>query len=323
MPFVGPLRRDDGEGRIWGAIIDRVLRRPGCLDRALRWAAPRSRGTGTSAPHRGTRARDLPAEPAVSRPTTVSRSPSRAPDPGQRRRQGRGRPIAGAQSAIAELKRRRWRASAAEQADHRRRQRAGTVANISVPVDGTGTDSASNAALAALRDEIVPATVGTIPGAEVGVSGFTAESKDFNDKMKSVAPLVFGFVLVFAFVLLLFAFRSLVLAAKAIVLNLLSVAAAYGILVLVFQHGWGKELLGFDSTAGIDSVPADLPLRDPVRALDGLPRVHPEPDPRGLRPRHEHRARRSLMGSRRRPASSRARRSSWSASSRSSRRSRC
>ena len=57
---------------------------------------------------------------------------------------------------------------------------------------------------------------------------------------------VFVFVLMFAFVLMLVSFRSLVIAAKAIVLNLLSVAAAYGVLVLVFQHGWGKGLLGFD-----------------------------------------------------------------------------
>ncbi len=69
--------------------------------------------------------------------------------------------------------------------------------------------------------------------------------------MKSVAPRVFVFVLLFAFLLMLVAFRSLVIAAKAIVLNLLSVAAAYGAIVLVFQHGWGKGLLGFDSTAAI------------------------------------------------------------------------
>ena len=69
--------------------------------------------------------------------------------------------------------------------------------------------------------------------------------------MKSVVWFVFAFVLGFAFLLLLFAFRSLVIAAKAIVLNLLSVAAAYGILVLVFQHGWGKQVLGFDATGGI------------------------------------------------------------------------
>ena len=72
--------------------------------------------------------------------------------------------------------------------------------------------------------------------------------------MKSTLPLVVGFVLVFAFGLMLVAFRSIVVAAKAIVLNLLSVAAAYGVLVIVFQHGFAKGLLGFSSTAGIDPV---------------------------------------------------------------------
>ena len=69
------------------------------------------------------------------------------------------------------------------------------------------------------------------------MTGITAGTKDFNDKLKSVAPLVFGFVLLLAFGLMLFAFRSLVIAAKAIVLNLISIAAAYGVMVLVFQHG--------------------------------------------------------------------------------------
>ena len=77
----------------------------------------------------------------------------------------------------------------------------------------------------------------------------TAESKDFSDSVKSHAPLVFGFVLAMAFLLLLFTFRSIVIPIKAIVLNLLSVGAAYGVLVLVFQHGIGQSLLGFESTA--------------------------------------------------------------------------
>ena len=72
--------------------------------------------------------------------------------------------------------------------------------------------------------------------------------------MKSTLPLVVGFVLVFAFGLMLVAFRSLVVAVKAIALNLLSVAAAYGVLVIVFQYGFAKGLLGFGSTAGIDPV---------------------------------------------------------------------
>ena len=69
--------------------------------------------------------------------------------------------------------------------------------------------------------------------------------------MRGKAPLVFVFVLALAFLVMLVAFRSVVIAVKSIVLNLLSVAAAYGVLVLVFQHGLGKELLGFEYTEGV------------------------------------------------------------------------
>jgi uncharacterized membrane protein YdfJ with MMPL/SSD domain len=69
--------------------------------------------------------------------------------------------------------------------------------------------------------------------------------------MKSSVPYVFGFVLTFAFLLLLASFRSIVIAAKAVVLNLLSVAAAYGVVVAVFQYGWGENLLDFQSNGAI------------------------------------------------------------------------
>jgi uncharacterized membrane protein YdfJ with MMPL/SSD domain len=128
---------------------------------------------------------------------------------------------------------------------------AGTVAQIELPTDGTGTDEASDAALATLREDVIPATVGALDGVEAGVTGTTAISQDFDDSMRSTAPFVFAFVLAFAFVLLLVSFRSIVIAVKAIVLNLLSVAAAYGVLVLVFQHSWAKGLLGFDYTGGV------------------------------------------------------------------------
>ena len=178
----------------------------------------------------------------------------------------------------------------------------GTVANIAIPIDGNGNDGPSNAALAALRDDIVPATVGSIPDAEVAVGGFAAESKDSNDEMKSVAPYVFAFVLLFAFLLLLVAFRSLVIAAKAIVLNLLSVAAAYGILVLVFQYGWGKQFLGFDATGGIAPflpiflfvILFGLSMDYHVFILSRIREAYDRGD--------EHRARRSRTGSRRPPA---------------------
>ncbi len=100
---------------------------------------------------------------------------------------------------------------------------------------------------------MIPATVGQLPGVKVGVTGTTAGSKDFNDSMKSHLPLVFAFVLTMAFLLLLVTFRSITIPLTAIVLNLLSVGAAYGVLVLVFQHTWAQSLLGFKSTGAITS----------------------------------------------------------------------
>jgi putative drug exporter of the RND superfamily len=129
-----------------------------------------------------------------------------------------------------------------------------TVAVVSLPIAvGNGTDDASNTALATLRGRLIPQSVGRVAGVTANVSGLTAQSKDFNDQMRSRAPLVFAFVLAVAFLLLLVTFRSIVIPLKAIVLNLLSVGAAYGVLVLVFQKGWFESLLGFKSTGAIES----------------------------------------------------------------------
>jgi RND superfamily putative drug exporter len=129
----------------------------------------------------------------------------------------------------------------------------GKVALVSVPLAGTGNDETSFRALDALRNEVVPTTIGTLHDVEAAVTGETAVSEDFNALMAERMPLVMGFVLVLAFALLLVAFRSIVIAAKAVLLNLLSVGAAYGLLVAVFQWGWGESLLGFDSTGSITS----------------------------------------------------------------------
>ena len=251
IPFVHRLRRDDGEGRVWGAIIDRVLRRP-ALSAALAagvlvaLAVPAIQ-LHTANPNIDTYPQNLlktykrmkAAFPGTQVAANVVVKAPNVDAPAMK-------------EAIGQLE---WRALSHglmyEPIDVDVNE-AKTVANISIPVRGSGTDSKSNEALAALRDEIVPVTVGSVSGAVAGVTGETAQSKDFNDQMKTVAPLVFGFVLLFAFVLMLVSFRSLVIAAKTIVLNLLSVGAAYGILVLVFQHGWGKQLLGFEFTGGID-----------------------------------------------------------------------
>jgi RND superfamily putative drug exporter len=125
------------------------------------------------------------------------------------------------------------------------------VARVTIPLVGNGVDAKSNDALRNLRDNVLPATIGKIPGATFAVTGNTAQSVDQNSLLKSKAPIVFGFVLIFAFGLLLVSFRSIVIAVKAILLNLLSVGAAYGVLIAIFQYGWGEGLLDFSSNGGI------------------------------------------------------------------------
>ena len=255
VPFVGRFRSDDGEGRIWGAIVDRVLRRP-ALSAALAagvllaLAAPAlqlalaPQGVESfpqsleviKAYHRQQQAFPGTALPA----NVVLKAPSvRTP---------------AARAAIAQLERLALDSGRAFEPITVDVNTAGTVANITVPIAGNGTDAASNAAFHDLRDTIVPETVGALSNAQAGVTGRTAEWKDQASELKSNLAPVVGFVLLFAFVLMLVAFRSLVVAAKAIVLNLLSVAAAYGVLVLVFQHGVGKGLLGVSSADGIEVV---------------------------------------------------------------------
>ena len=134
---------------------------------------------------------------------------------------------------------------------HVEASRDNTVATIEIPLAGDGSNETSKAALATLRDDLLPGTFDQVGGVEYAVTGTTAANQDWSSKMKQTAPLVFGFVLLFAFGLLLVSFRSIVVAVKAIVLNLLSVGAAYGILVAVFQWGWGESLLGFESNGGI------------------------------------------------------------------------
>ena len=89
------------------------------------------------------------------------------------------------------------------------------------------------------------------------MAGDTAESIDESDTMDAWLPIVLAFVLGLSFVLLTVAFRSLVVAVKAIAMNLLSVGAAYGLLVLVFQEGVGNELFGFPQ---VDTIEAWVPL---------------------------------------------------------------
>ena len=251
VPFVNRLRRDDGESRFWGAIINRVLRRP-VLSVVLAGGFLVALAIPAYQLHAAQPSIDTYPQNLL---TTYNRLKEAFP----------GTEIGASvvvkapnveapqvQEAIGQLEWRALESGVMNEPIDVDVNSAKTVAVVSIPIEGEGTDSTSNQALAALRDEIVPPTVGALESAEVGVTGTTAQAKDFNDQLQTNWPIVFAFVLLFAFVLMLVSFRSVVIAAKAVLLNLLSVGAAYGILVLVFQHGWGKQILGFEFTGGID-----------------------------------------------------------------------
>ncbi|HTU78504.1 MAG TPA: MMPL family transporter [Solirubrobacteraceae bacterium] len=152
---------------------------------------------------------------------------------------------------LAEMERRALASGEASGPITTRVNRAHTVAEVDIPQPGNGQDEASKKALETLRGRVLPATLGRISGVGYAVGGEAASTSDFNRALKAHAPLVFGFVLGLAFVLLLIAFRSLVIPLTSIALNLLSVGAAYGVLVWVFQEGHLQGPLGFHSSGAV------------------------------------------------------------------------
>ncbi len=253
VPYIGKRRHAaKGESRVWGAVLSRVLKRPavstvlaGGLLVALSIPAlgiefknPGFDGYSRSQPVIQTHDRLQAAFPGGAVPaTTVIKADDVTAAP--------------VQAAIEQLHDRALATGQLSEPSGVEISPDKTVAVVALSVKGSGTDAASERSLDVLRSEVVPATVGRLAGAEVAVTGLTAGSKDFIDAMTSHAPLVFVFVLSLAFILLLVTFRSIVVPIKAIVLNLLSVGAAYGILVLVFQDGHGEKLLDFQSVGGI------------------------------------------------------------------------
>jgi RND superfamily putative drug exporter len=253
LPYIAKRRhRTKGESRVWSAILDRVLKRPvvsvvlaGGLLVALsipalgmQFQEAGTEGMSRSQPIVQTMDRIDAAFPGGSMQamTVVKAADVTTPEVKTAIQQLHDEALATGQLADP------WNVEVSPDK---------TVAIVALSVKGTGTDAASNRSLEVLREQVVPATVGKLPNAEVATTGDTAWAKDFLDTMKSHLPIVFGFVLSLAFILLLVTFRSLVVPLKAIVLNLLSVGSAYGILTLVFQDGHGEKALGFDSVGGI------------------------------------------------------------------------
>jgi uncharacterized membrane protein YdfJ with MMPL/SSD domain len=254
VPIIKEQPWNAGESALWSRILNPVLRRPvvsvviagGLL---VLLAIPAFR-LHTANPG----VRSLPQDLSVIQ--TYNRMQDAFPGgpiPAIVAVSGENMDSAEAQAAIAELQRRAASSPQFKQPITSEVSPDDSVVEVSIPLAGDGDNVASTAALAELRDNLIPATIGSVPGLTGDVTGYTAESEDFTETLKSHAPLVFGFVLTAAFILLLFTFRSIVIPFKAIVLNLLSVGAAYGILVWIFQDGHLESLLGFESVGSIVS----------------------------------------------------------------------
>jgi uncharacterized membrane protein YdfJ with MMPL/SSD domain len=247
VPFIGRLRhRNRGESRVWGWVIDKALAKPvisvvaaaGILVALaipalnMKTLEPGAAGLPHNLPIMQTYERIQAEFPGGPMPAVVTVQASDVTTPEIK-------------DAIAALQRTAHGPTDVNVSpDH-------TVALVSIPLPGNGTDDRSEAALERLRKHDVPSTVGKLARADV--TGMTAGSKDFNDTLHAHLPLVFAFVLGLAFLLLLVTFRSIVVPLKAIVLNLLSVGAAYGVLTWIFQDGHLEGLLGFKSVGGITS----------------------------------------------------------------------
>jgi uncharacterized membrane protein YdfJ with MMPL/SSD domain len=253
VPLIWRLKRQDGEPRVWGWILDRVLRRPlvsaiaataVLVALALPALSLHTAISGLDALPKSLKAmqsynRVNDAFPGGATPAVVAiAGDTSSPE---------------LKAAVADLKRDALASGKAVQPIRVEVAPTGKAMQVQIPLVGKGTDGASNDALSTLRVDLIPATLGTVGGIDYAVTGDTAASKDWNDTMKSAVPVVFGFVLSFAFLLLLVSFRSVVIPLKAILMNLLSVAAAYGAIVAVFQWGWGENLLDFRSNGGVAS----------------------------------------------------------------------
>ena len=253
LPIIGRESTDSGSGGIWGAIADKVLSRPGLFATVtagalIALAVPivtldLGFPSGSKSLHdavEGKRALQLLEEnfsAGLAQPAIVVVDPS----------DGNVRTV---EASVARL------TTALEQDDAFITpfevvvNPAGDLLFVRAPMVADANDEAAEKALNNLREDIIPASFGGVD-AEVFVTGFTAASVDVTDQMNGSIPYVFAFVLGLALLLLVVMFRSVVIPFKAIALNLLSVGAAYGVMVLVFQQGWGIGLLGMETTGVI------------------------------------------------------------------------
>ena len=128
---------------------------------------------------------------------------------------------------------------------------AGVATLTAYPATGP-QDAATRATLSRLRSDVLPAVLAGSP-ARAHIGGQTATFADVSDRVQDRLPLFIAAVILLSFLLLVVVFRSVVVPLKAALMNLLSIGAAYGVLVMVFQWGWGADLIGLESTIPVIS----------------------------------------------------------------------
>ena len=252
IPFLGRRRIAARRSRVWEGMARRVVARPvlagGVAALALGALAVPALGMRLDGPG----FHDLPASlPVVKNLLATQRAFPGGPAPAEVVVTGHDLTGPAVRHAVAAVQGRAATSAALREPVTSTLLGHGQVLVVSVGLAGGGTDTTSNQALTTLRDQVLPATLGRVGGISYAVTGLTAGNHDFSAQLDGRAPLVFLFVLGLAFLLLMMTFRSITIPAMSIALNLLSIGAAYGVLTLVFQHGYLHGPLGFSPYGGI------------------------------------------------------------------------
>ncbi len=254
LPLVGRRKRAAGESRFWGFVLDRVLRHP-VVSVALSVALLVALSVPALSMHTKLPSyTDLPHSLSiVSTFQRVQRAFPGSQTPAVLVVKAKDVTTPQYLRAYSEFQQRARATGLLYPPFHVNVSADKTVARVDFSIAGNGDNQASIKALNALRNHVIPPVARTLPGVSVAVTGATAGTQDFNNQMKSRIPFVFAFVLGLAFVLLLMTFRSIVIPIKSILLNLLSVGAAYGILVAIFQNHWaeGRSSAEAEHTIGL------------------------------------------------------------------------
>ncbi|MFF3686397.1 MMPL family transporter [Streptomyces sp. NPDC002187] len=263
IPFLNRIKRGknggNGESRVWTRVLGGVLKRP-----LVSLLVATGALVAIALPAVGMKTQNFTLDqefgdslPIVATYDRLNEAFPGGADPAEVVVKADDINAAPVQQAIADFRERAVSSGASQGPVEVVKHDAENLAFVYVPLVGGSDQGKAEKSLTVLRDEVRPATLGKVDGLEAPITGQVAGSKDFNDQMAGAVAPVFAFVVVFAFGLMLLSFRSLTIAVTSIVLNLLSVGAAYGILTAVFQHGWGASLIGAE---GVGAIISWLPL---------------------------------------------------------------